>query len=461
MLQSNTSTKTNVKNYIAIVCGILAAQGLGVAYVNSFLSFVYSEFIGLSTAIVGVILAFSTFVDGLSDFAMGIVMDRVQTKYGKARHWFLYMALPLGVTTALVFFCPVSLPLPAKVIFLVIIYNLYCTAVTAVRLPVNTMPALISDTPKIRATGSFLVAVSATVGQIIVNSCVTPVVDAFGGGLTGYRAFLIILAVVMTVLCLLTFAFSREVRSADADKAKESVRAQGSLWKQIKNLFKNKYWFIQQGMTIPFYFVSGVCMGCMVFFCNFVLGDMGYMGTMTLCTMGGMMLGAVISLPISRRVDGRYICIGAGVLGVLSAVVQWLFVYNNVTLFFVGLLLSGLATGGCASMDAAMTARTIDYGEWKTGVRQEGLCFSGKAVFQKIAAALAAALVGFVMEIAGYEAGGAGMAIVPDSVVTALVVMMVVVPGVLFAIYTVSAYFFKLTDKRVAEIQEELRQRGN
>jgi GPH family glycoside/pentoside/hexuronide:cation symporter len=460
MLQETTNKKTNAKNYLAIAFGILAAQGLGVAYINSFLSFVYSEFIGVSVAIVGIVLSVGTLVDGLSDFGMGIVIDRVQTKYGKAKHWFLYMAVPLALTTVLVFFCPTGASLPVKVVYLVVIYNLYCTAVTAVRLPVNTMPALISNSPKVRATASFFVAVSATVGQIIVNSCVDPVVNFFGGGLLGYRVFLIILAVVMLVLCLAAFFLAKEVRSGDELTKKETARSQGNIWNQIKNLFKNKYWLIQQGMTIPFFFVSGICMGCMVYFCNFVLGGMQFMGPMTLCTMGGMMLGAVITLPISRRVDGRTVCLCAGLLGIISAVVQYLFVYNNTTLFFVGMLLSGLACGGCTAMDAAMTARTIDYGEWKTGNRQEGLCYSGKAVCQKIAAALAAAFLGFVLKAAGYVEGGAGMNAVSDSVIHAIVFLMVIVPGILFVIYTVSAYFFKLTDKRVEEIQAELRQRN-
>jgi len=451
---TKTGKITNFKNYAAISLGILGAQGLGVAFINSFFSFVYTEYIGVSAAIVGVVLALATLVDGVFDFGMGVVMDRFQTKHGKAKHWFLWMSIPLAISTGLVFYAPLNASTTVKVIYMVVIYNIYSLLVTTVRLPANTLPALISDDSKIRATGSFCIAIWATLGGMIVNVMANPAVQAFGGGLDGYRKFLVILAVIMGVFTFAAFFFVTEVRTPDGEKVSTQEKDQISVLGQFKNLFKNKFWIIQQGMTIPYYFSTGILMGAMAYFSTYVLGDVSFVGIMTICCMGGMVAGTVITLPLSRKIDGRLICIAAGILGIAGVILELMFVSSNLMIYFVGLIITGLACGAMTGMDAALTARTIDYGEWKNGVRQEGLCYSGKAVLQKISAALASSILGFALTASGYV-GGSG--VVSDSVVSTLKTMVIVVPGILYVIYTISAYFFKLTDQRVGEIQAELR----
>ena len=71
-------------------------------------------------------MMFSRLADGFTDIFMGYVMDRVKTKYGKARHWMLWLAVPIGIACVLVFLVPNTGDL-GKYIYVAITYNLVTT----------------------------------------------------------------------------------------------------------------------------------------------------------------------------------------------------------------------------------------------------------------------------------------------------------------------------------------------
>lgn len=453
------SKRTNLKNYLGIILGIFASQGLGTVFISSFLSFVYTEYLGVSAAIVGVILSIGVVLDGVSDFGMGVIIDRVRTKHGKVRHWFLWMAVPLGLTTALMFTVPTHTPVVFKLIYLFIVYNLYCTAVTAVRLPANTLPAVIGDDKKVRATASFCVAITATVGGMLVNQIVVPAVNAFGGGLAGYRNFNIVLAVLMSVCCLLAYWLITEkqrgtIEAEGKDKAHSGTKL--TVRQQLSYLLRNKYWILQQGMTIPFYISAGVSMGVSAYFCEYVIGDMSFFGVMMTAMMAALSVGCLLWLPISRKIDVRTVFIISGFIclaGYLICAASMFLFGHNTSMFIAGIVIFSLGEGGITTLDAVITTRVIDYGEYIHNERQEGLCFSGKSVVNKIVSALCSAGLGFALEASGYVGG---MGTIPQGAITVILVLMTIVPSIGYLVCILCSFMFKLSDKRIEEIQKEL-----
>ena len=68
-----------------------------------FLPFFYTDVFGISAAAVGTLLLVSRYGDGISDFLMGILADRSNSRWGKFRPWVLFTAVPFGVLTVLTF----------------------------------------------------------------------------------------------------------------------------------------------------------------------------------------------------------------------------------------------------------------------------------------------------------------------------------------------------------------------
>ena len=76
---------------------------------SAFLMFYYTDYAGVSSAAVGVIMLISRVFDGVSDIIMGVIVDRTKSRFGKARPWLLRMCIPA-------FYCspcrPAGHPLP-------------------------------------------------------------------------------------------------------------------------------------------------------------------------------------------------------------------------------------------------------------------------------------------------------------------------------------------------------------
>ncbi len=457
----NAFSKRNLKNYLAIFLGITAAQGLGASFVSSFLSFTYTEYFAVPIAIVSVVLSIGVVVDGFSDFVMGIVIDRVKTKHGKIKHWFLWMAVPMALTTALLFTVPINSPTVFKVIWLFTIYNLFNTAVTAVRLPANTMPAVISKNEKVRTIGGFMIAIAATLCSMVTNAVTVPTIAFLGDGVVGYRNFAIILAILTLIFCLAAYFLTTEEKyTAQSDSTAVEHNHKGTnltIWQQIKYLLKNKYWVISLGMTVPFNIGAGVIMGCAAYFCEFILHDLGFFGVYMTVIMIATTIGTVFWMPFCQKLDARQLFIINAILGIIGygmTAASLLVMENNTMVFLIGSFIVSFGDGINCDLAPTLTARVVDYGEYVHHERQEGLCFSGKTVVQKVVSALCTAILGFALAGAGYVSG-----YFPESAGTCLIILLTVVPTVAYVLMLVSSCAFKLDRAKMDEINEELERR--
>ena len=99
---------TSIKNYIAAFFAQFGTQGMAYTLFSTYLSVVFTDYLGVNPAAIGMVLSVGVFIDMITDIIMGNVMDRVHTKWGKARHWFFWSALPVAICVGLMFMCPVS-----------------------------------------------------------------------------------------------------------------------------------------------------------------------------------------------------------------------------------------------------------------------------------------------------------------------------------------------------------------
>lgn len=80
----STNEKMGRSEKITYGFGNLAAN-LMITTANTFITFFYTDVVGLSLAAVGTILGLARLFDGISDLVMGGVVDKTRSKYGKAR----------------------------------------------------------------------------------------------------------------------------------------------------------------------------------------------------------------------------------------------------------------------------------------------------------------------------------------------------------------------------------------
>jgi GPH family glycoside/pentoside/hexuronide:cation symporter len=140
--------------------------------------------------------------------------------------------------------------------------------------------------------------------------------------------------------------------------------------------------------------------------------------------------------------------------GVLS--VAFFFVpKNQIALMFAIQIAIGLVLGPKSPLAWSMYADTADYNEWRTGRRATAMTFAAATFSQKLGTALAAAVMGWLFTALGYVANAAQTA----RSQTGILMLMSFIPAV-FAFFAVAVMlFYRLDNKQLALVQQELAKR--
>jgi GPH family glycoside/pentoside/hexuronide:cation symporter len=457
---------TSIKNYVSAFLGQFACQGLAYTMFSSFLSLVYTDYLGVSPAAIGTVMSIGVFVDMASDLVMGNIVDRVHTKWGKIRHWFFWMAVPVALTIGLMFMAPVSASDSVKLIWALVIYNVYCTALTGVRLPTFSMPSVCSDNSRTRMLLVWVASEGTNVAATITGWIITPIVGVYNGNpLAGYRLLGWIMAGITLVLLIVAGALLTEKRDGAAlerieeerKALKHTEKAMG-LGEQYSYLLRNKYWVLFQ--------LGGLCNGMSL---GFLIGSMGYWITHVLVPtgLGGsnptglvmsimnvpMMVAPFLILPFIKFLDAKKIVVTFIGLGAVFSLAMWACGLKS-WIVFVILMIARQTVGSCVngSVNVLLT-RAIDYGEWKFGVRQEGVGSSFSSALNKVSMGIATAVLGFVLSAAGYDASG-----ITSTAQTALSFLFMGLPGIAMVLGTVF-YGLSMGNKEWTKIRAELDER--
>ncbi|MDR1585980.1 MAG: MFS transporter, partial [Treponema sp.] len=413
----------NLKNYVGVVLARMAAATLGVTVVSTYFTYVFTEFFGITPGIVSLILMIGIFFDGITDICMGAVMDHVITKSGKAKHWFLWMPIPVGVTMALMFFVSPNAPMTIKIIYAVLIYNIFCTCITTVRLPAITMISLISDMPKVRGFTGWMASIGHSLGSTVTGIILGFALKKIGGDtLLGYRNIMILFSLITIALLYVSGFLITEKRtgkdwqelysSEDAlakpmHKRKRGRGKRNWFFQNIFFIITNRYWLLMQVGKFFGKFISGLQTGTMAYFCLFVLGDTSQLGSIVAITGSALFVGTILGLPLLRFLDGVHIIHLANFIRIGGCILAWLFSLNpdTIRILMIGLMITWFCEGLVSSVEPGLVARIIDYGEWKYRRILDGMTFGGNSVLQKITIALSSTLCGYFLASFGYAPG--------------------------------------------------------
>lgn len=128
---------------------------------------------------------------------------------------------------------------------------------------------------------------------------------------------------------------------------------------------------------------------------------------------------------------------------------------DNLTVLIAGCMLRGVGNAGISACMFAMVTDTIEYGEWKTGIRTEGLINSAASFGQKIGNGLSSVILGAILSIGGYV----GTAVTQTAgAITAIKVSYIYVPVILTVIQVIVLAFYHL-DKEYDSILTDLKSR--
>lgn len=418
-----------------------------VALATFFLTGYYTDTVGIAAAAVGTMMLVARLFDGSSDLIMGALVDKTNTKWGKARPWILWTAPFMGIALFAMFSVPTFLSEHAKLIYAYVTYILLnCIIYTANGIAYNSLLARMTLDVQDRVSCTSIRFVLGTITTLAVNAITANLVTQIGWSYLagGY-------SIIMGILLLICF-FNCKERVGEKSADSESVKIkQVPLKVALPTLLKNKFFYLQAAMMI-FLYINIMTVGSMMyFFCNSVINDLSQMTMMSMCYTIPTILGCFANPSLVAKMGKRKVLMYSFILAIIGRLLVGVGGVD-MTLVLIGVALHGLALGPIYANVFAITPDVIDYGEWKTGVRSEGLTTCCVSFGLKVGLGLGGFVVGQILAFGGYD----GMATTQEaSALEAIQFGFGYLSVILSAICLGIIYLLNI-DKYIAQIQADL-----
>lgn len=458
MEKKSRLTLSKVVERFSYGCGDFGCNIIYTA-MSAFLMIYYTDYAGVNALAVGTIMMVSRIFDGVSDIIMGILVDRTKSRFGKARPWLLRMCVPFAVSGVLLFSVPTSWAAMPKLVYVFITYNLVSTVIyTAINVPYSALNALMTQDPYERSVLSIFRNLLATAGTLTINLCTLPLVEYFGDNASAWTKTFCVLGLLAVAAFLINFFGTKErVRPSGAAQNKGAGQKAPDVpvMTGIKALFQNKYWIMMTGMLALFFLMYSVNGGATVYYAKDILGDRNLVGTINgifnIVQIAGMFFIAMLVKKYGKRN-----VFAAGL--VLDIIGMLILNFSNgvIGMIIVSSIIRGVGNACGGATMWAMVSDTIDYGEWKTGVRTEGLVNSACSFGYKIGNGIGSALLGLILEIGGYVGEAATQT---ASALASIRVCFVWIPVAVYIAGLVIMKFYHL-DREFAGIMKDLKERS-
>lgn len=441
--------KINFWERFSYGCGDL---GCNIIYsaMSAFLLFYYTDYVHVSAAVVGTIMLISRIFDGVTDLIMGVIVDRTKSKFGKCRPWILRMAIPFAVAGVLLFTVPEGLTDTAKIIYIFITYNLVSSVIyTAINVPYATLNSLITQDQYERSVLSIFRMLLATVGTLIITNLTLPMVQFFGENSSAWTKTFAVFGVLSVIVFLITFTGTKERVLPAQNTHQEKI----PFIKGIKLLFQNKYW-IMITLTLVLIFINySLNGGAAVYYAKVILHNENLVGPMNLVSSIVQIVVMFFTAFIIKYIGKRnMLIIGAIIYGIGFAM------FAVVGTSYVGIMIAsavkGIGNAGISSCMFAIVSDTIEYGEWKTGYRTEGLVNSASSFGFKVGNGLGSAMLGWVLGLGGYLEEAA---VQSAGAILSINMLFIYIPVAAVVLQVIIMAFYKL-DREYDAIVDDLKQ---
>ncbi len=389
-----------------------------------FLMYFYTDVMGIDPVLAGTIYLAAMVWDAVTDPVIAAMAERTRTRWGRYRPWIALGAVPFGVSFALAFSTPGSLPV-APWVWALGTHLLLRTAYTVVSMPFNSMQARLTSDANERTVLAGFRMVGAASGGLAIVVLMPLVVQAFSGQGEAYGYLLAAtLAGALAVAGLLYCAATMREPGAG-----EEVPPDNSLLDDIAaipGLFRTNGPLIRVFGVIV---IGSICLGM---FGKNVLYHFKYDVAREDLTTIALVIPAVlliVSTPfwvwLSKRRSKR----DALSIGLIIALAGYLLFFFNPSQYlpgtFAAIVLIGFGGASLPVMFWAMLPDTIEYGEARTGIRAESRTFGFATFAQKAAVGINALLLGALLNWSGFEANAA---LSPDTLL-AMKAIMALVPA--------------------------------
>ncbi|KRK47723.1 MFS transporter [Secundilactobacillus kimchicus] len=425
-----------------------AAGNLLYTTVTTFILYYYTDVFGLSVAAAGTILLAARILDAFDAPVWGFIIDHTHTRWGQSRPYFLWMAFPFAILFVLMFWSP-QLSTTGKFWWAMITYLLFGISYTGMSTPITSILPNLSNDSDERIKMNSTRMIGGNIGYF-VTATFTLGIAAFLGkdnALLGWRNTAIIFAIIGFALLLFAFFDTKEINT-NRQKAlpiKDSIKAAKSNWP----------WFILVIVFVFYWLGNASRTSVVVYYAQYNLGVKNFASVLNALVMFQMVGMLLIPLLVKKFKKAHVLIMGM----TLAAIGQVLIAFAGQSLIFLAIVwsIASIGTGIAVSMPFAMLSDTVDYGEWKNGIRASGfLTAIGSSFAIKIGSGLGGWAPSMILNHAGYKAGVTQSA----TALSAIKFSISYLPALFFIIGAAIMIFYVKYEKQESTIKQALADHG-
>ncbi len=418
--------------------------------VSLYLLYFYTDVVGITPQMAGLIYAIGIAWDAITDPFMGYMAERTRTKMGSYRPYIYYGSIPLALSFVVLLWVP---PFEGMLLlsFLIVVNLIHRTCFTIVSVPYSSLTARITDDSDERTKLTTARMLAASFGTFSISALAFPIVLYFGGGeeALGFVYLGLIAGLVAVIILSITVYFVEE-RSFEFTKAE--LPNFSKVFKSVSNNYP--FWIVFSAILI---LISTYLMfnNNLIYFSKYALGFHEYQGLILGVLSGTNLLAIPIWAFLAIKIGKKNTWMTSMAFLFVGFLIFYFYPISelNELLYILGFI--GFANGATGVLFWSMLPDTIEYGEWRTGIRTESSLYGFMTFAQKGAIAIAIAILGTVLTKIGFEPNKEQTA----QTLSDLKSLMSIIPLIGVFISFLLVYFYPIDKKFHQKLIDEIRVR--
>ena len=443
-----------VKDYFGDATGQFALNAMSTLVGQ--LTYFYTDKVGMAAGAIATMFIVCKIIDAFTDLIMGNIIDHTKPGKEKYRPWLLKAGIPAGIVMVLMFTVP-KIGDMGQIIY-VTITNILLTAVlyTAMAIPYNSLMTVRTNSQEERGIMGTWRAATGYVAGMIFAICMIPITNALGGNQNAWIKFGFIMGIIVILAALICYATSRETatEAGAVVEVKEEDEEVIPFKEALGKLFHNKYWVIVLVVNLLSCIIYGLAAGAGVYYCKWIFGNDNLVGVLGGIGMIPTLLGFIFVGPMIKKLGVVKTLLVSFAMGA-GANILLLFTKDIFICYALFGSITTFATIPMMCLVGVMTAMSIDYNEYKYGVRMVATSNSASSFGGKVGSGLGTSIIGWFLAAVGYDAA---LTAAPAATKMAIYGFTIVTPLVIFVIMFILVSKFDL-EKTLPAMKEEIAKR--
>ena len=369
------------------------------AGLNLYLLYYYTDVLNIDPAVAGLIIMLPVIWDGVSDPLMGWIVTRTRSRFGKFRPYILFGAPLMGFSFVGMFAAPIWFP-DHMIVACLVTHTIFRTAYTVASVPYSSLAAALTHNSQERGTMAGVRLMAAMIGGIVTAATMLELARFFGNGdmRQGFVQVASVYALLSSVMMVVIFlTTSNEVSLV----SRQTVTSRQT----FSFLRHNRAFWILCGASFVGVIGSAIGGKSIVYYINYYAGHPDSVSEV----MSIGILGAGIGIPlwtlVARQMSKRWVwMIGASGAALVNLALFFLDVTAVSTLSAL-IFCNGIMGGAVAVMFWSMLPDTVEYGQWRSRIRDDGIVFGLSQLISKAGSGLGVGMIGLLLSAIGYTAG--------------------------------------------------------